>query len=91
MSRQPAFICLLLAAVTIAVYGRVVGFEFINYDDADYVVENASVQAGLTWRGIGWALGTRHAGNWHPLTWVSHMLDVEVFGSGAVMLTTVLS
>ena len=82
VSRQPAFICLLLAAVTIAVYGRVVGFEFINYDDADYVVENASVQTGLTWRGLGWALGTRHAGNWHPVTWVSHMLDVAIFGTG---------
>ncbi len=80
---HPAWICLLLAAVTLAVYGRVVGFEFINYDDTDYVVENAPVQAGLTWRGVGWALGTRHAGNWHPLTWVSHMLDVEVFGAGA--------
>ena len=82
-SRRPALICLLLAAITIAVYGQVIRFEFINYDDADYVVENAPVQAGLTWRGIGWALGTRHAGNWHPLTWVSHMLDVEVFGTGA--------
>jgi len=82
-SRRPALICVVLAAITIAVYGRVIRFEFINYDDADYVVENAPVQAGLTWRGIGWALGTRHAGNWHPLTWVSHMLDVEVFGTGA--------
>jgi protein O-mannosyl-transferase len=82
-SPRPVFFCLSLAAVTIAVYGRVIGFEFINYDDPDYVVDNAPVQAGLTWGGLGWAVGTHHAGNWHPLTWVSHMLDVEAFGTGA--------
>ncbi len=53
---------------------------FINFDDNVYVTENSHVQQGLTWANLGWALTTRSAANWHPLTWVSHMVDWELFG-----------
>jgi hypothetical protein len=49
-------------------------------DDGDYVFENKTVAAGLTWHGLAWAFTTGHAGNWHPLTWLSHMLDCQLFG-----------
>jgi hypothetical protein len=65
---------------TFALYARTGGHEFVAFDDDDYVVKNEHVQAGLTWHGIGWAFTTTHAANWHPLTWVSHMLDVELLG-----------
>src|SRR4029077_4056949 len=54
--------------------------DFLDFDDPDYVTQNVHVQAGLMWAGIRWAFTTFDAGNWHPLTWLSHMLDVEVFG-----------
>jgi hypothetical protein len=54
--------------------------DFIGYDDQEYVTENPMVQAGLTWQGVRWAFTSFYAANWHPLTWVSHMLDVEIFG-----------
>ena len=73
-------ICLALALVTIAVYCRAGGFDFVNYDDPDYVGENDVVKAGLTPNGIAWAFTHFHAGNWHPLTWISHMLDCQLFG-----------
>ena len=55
--------------------------DFVSYDDADYVTENSHVKAGLTAEGIRWAFTTGHASNWHPLTWVSHMLDWQIFGN----------
>jgi tetratricopeptide (TPR) repeat protein len=54
--------------------------SFVVYDDNDYVTENHVVQNGLTWAGVKWAFTTWQAGNWHPLTWLSHMLDCELFG-----------
>jgi Flp pilus assembly protein TadD len=54
--------------------------EFINYDDNAYITDNAQVQKGLTSKGIIWAFTTSHTGNWHPLTWISHMLDCELYG-----------
>jgi hypothetical protein len=73
----------LLAALVLAVYWQAGGFPFVNYDDGMYVYENPQVRAGLTGRGIAWAFTTFHASNWHPLTWLSHMLDVEMFGLDA--------
>ena len=73
-------ICLALALGTIAVYSPVLRHEFINYDDPDYIQNNAHVQAGLTWPGIVWAFKSGDADNWHPLTWISHMLDSQLFG-----------
>jgi tetratricopeptide (TPR) repeat protein len=71
--------CLLLLVLTVAVFWSVGGYKFISYDDGQYIVENRIVQDGLTWEGFRWAFVTDHASNWHPLTWLSHMLDVELF------------
>ena len=65
---------------TLALYARVGGHPFIFFDDNRYVTENPTVKAGLTWQGVTWAFTTLHVSNWHPLTWLSHMLDVELFG-----------
>jgi protein O-mannosyl-transferase len=77
---QTALIGLVLAVMTVAVYLPVRDFAYVEVDDPAYVYENPQVRAGLTWAGVGWAFTTGHAANWHPLTWLSHMLDVELFG-----------
>lgn len=73
------------------IFGQSATFEFINYDDQEYVFENPIVRRGLTWDGFRWAWTTGHAANWHPLTWLSHLLDVELFGlwAGGHHLTSV--
>jgi len=71
---------LLLFIATIALYYPVHNHPFINFDDRDYVYENPTVQAGLTPSTIVWAFTTYTAGNWHPLTWLSHALDCQLFG-----------
>ena len=81
--KHPLAAAAILALVTVLAYWPVVHAGFINYDDTDYVTENARVQTGLTWKGVVWAFTSNHASNWHPLTWISHMLDVEWFGKGA--------
>ena len=73
----------LLALVTLLVYLPVRHYPFLIYDDPDYVTNNTIVQAGLTWAGVKWAFTTFTAGNWHPLTWLSLMLDSQLFGSNA--------
>jgi len=74
-------ICLALAAVTLATYWPVGLNDFLSqYDDQDYVTANSQVLRGLSWEGVFWAFRTGHAANWHPLTWLSHMLDVQLFG-----------
>ena len=69
-----------LAVGTVLLYAQVFGHPFIYFDDNCYVTENAMVQRGLSWPGLGWAFTTLHVSNWHPLTWLSHMLDVQLFG-----------
>lgn len=73
-------IYLALATATILVYWQVHSFEFVNYDDTDYVKDNPIVQRGLSLENVRWALTTGHASNWHPVTWLSHMLDCSIFG-----------
>ena len=75
-----------------AVYALVYSHDFVSFDDPIYVTENAHVQAGLSGAGLAWALTTFHDSNWFPLTWLSHMLDVQLFGldSGPQHLTNVL-
>lgn len=73
-------ICLALALATVGVYWRVGGFDFVNFDDPDYVTENRMVNGGLTFGGVIWAFTHSYASNWHPLTWISHMLDCSLFG-----------
>jgi tetratricopeptide (TPR) repeat protein len=78
--RRFLIICVCLIAGTLLLYAGGLGNSFVNYDDGDYVEGNAHVQAGLSWEGIKWAFTTGHASNWHPLTWLSHMLDCQIFG-----------
>jgi hypothetical protein len=73
-------VCPLLCAVTAGVFWPVVRCDFIDLDDAAYVTANDVVKDGLTCRGLSWALRSTHASNWHPVTWVSHMVDVQLFG-----------
>jgi Tfp pilus assembly protein PilF len=75
-----AVICLTLALVTAALYWPVLHHPFINVDDEQYITSNPYVQGGLTWPGIVWAFKNTEAANWHPLTWISHMLDCQLFG-----------
>ena len=77
------FVPIGLAALVVAVYWPVGGFDFVDFDDALYVAANPQVQAGLTWEGLAWAFTTTHAANWHPFTWLSHMADVALFGVDA--------
>lgn len=79
---DPVVIALLLALATVMLYWPATGFEFINYDDPHYVIQNTNLQSGLTWAGICWAFSTGHMGYWQPLTWISYMLDATVFGMG---------
>ena len=79
---NPVFLCLLLGAVTLAVYWPVIHCDFVNYDDNDYFTSNTHVLGGLTPRPIAWAFTTGYTGNWHPLTWLTLMLDVDLFGPG---------
>jgi len=85
-------VCLFLIIATSIVYWPVAQFEFIDWDDEVYVTDNEHVQAGLTAKSIGWAFTTLHATNWHPLTWLSHMLDVHLFemDSGGHHLTSLI-
>ncbi len=79
-SRLDFWICVLLFLAILAVYGQVRSHDFVNYDDPQYVTENPQVRGGLTWHGLVWAFTSAHDSNWIPLTWLSHMLDCELFG-----------
>ena len=73
-------IYLLLALVTIAVFWQVGSCDFITYDDSVYIKNNKHVNTGLSWENVTWAFTESYASNWHPLTWISHMLDCQLFG-----------
>ena len=72
-------ICLFLVVAILFVYYQSIHYDFVNYDDELYVTENIDVRIGLTPEGIIWAFTTGHGANWHPLTWLSHMLDSEFY------------
>jgi tetratricopeptide (TPR) repeat protein len=74
------FISLFLVVVTLIIFFPLRSFQFINLDDEDYVTENPQVLNGLSFKGVIWAFTTMHSSNWHPLTWLSHMLDIELYG-----------
>jgi tetratricopeptide (TPR) repeat protein len=74
------WICAGLALITLAVYAQVVRYEFIDLDDGEYVFENWHVANGLNLDDVVWAFTTAHSANWHPLTWLSHMVDSQLFG-----------
>src|SRR5436309_10195782 len=81
--RQPAFICLWLALVTLLAYVPVFQARFVGYDDPGYVTANPHVLSGITLANLRWAFVTNEVGNWHPVTWISLMLNSQYFGSGA--------
>lgn len=84
MSRwRTVLACVLLAGVILVVYWPARHYKFVAYDDDDYVYNNETVRAGVTWEGVKWSFVDRQANNWHPLTWLSHMLDCQVFGLNA--------
>jgi Flp pilus assembly protein TadD len=72
-------ICLSLVLVVLVVYWQVANHDFIHLDDIQYVIENPHVQAGFTRHSVVWAFTATHAANWHPLTWLSHMLDCQLY------------
>ncbi len=92
--RRDLLIVLFLTVVTGAVYWQVSQHEFLSYDDPDYVTGNGVVRKGLTKEGLAWAFGNLHGERtyWHPVTWLSHMLDCQWFGlkPGAHHLVNVL-
>jgi len=78
--RCDLLICLFLVISTFAVYKQVSHYDFVSYDDDDYVFENPYIKSGLTSNSIKWAFTSVHADNWHPVTWLSHILDMELYG-----------
>lgn len=77
---RTALACVVLVASTFVAFSPVRDNGFVAFDDPRYITANQHVRDGLTWDGVVWAFTTTHAYNWHPLTWLSHMLDVELFG-----------
>jgi protein O-mannosyl-transferase len=77
--KRSTILCLVLALATLAFYNPVVRNHFTNFDDNGYVTENDHVHAGLTWQTVKWAFTSREYANWHPLTWLSHALDYQLF------------
>jgi protein O-mannosyl-transferase len=73
-------LALLLILATLILYGPSLHNGFVNYDDPDYVLRNSHVRQGLSWSNIGWSFTATIQANWHPLTWISHMADVQMFG-----------
>src|SRR5271163_3526889 len=71
--------CLLLVAVTLAFYNPIVQNRFTDFDDSVYILRNSQIQNGLTWDTVKWSFTTFRAGYWHPLTWLSHALDCQLF------------
>src|ERR1043166_4496555 len=76
---RPPIFALCLFFLVAGTYLPALRNEFCNYDDPDYVTMNKQVQKGITWTGIAWAFSHSEAANWHPLTWISHMLDCQLF------------
>lgn len=89
---RTGLVCLALALGTLAIYWPARHYGFVDYDDNDYVFNNPTVRSGLSWWGLVWSCVDQHASNWHPLTWLSHMLDCQLFGlnAGAHHLVNVL-
>jgi Flp pilus assembly protein TadD len=82
--KRPDLVILLgLAVMTFGIYAQVIGHQFITLDDPTYIRENPMVNRGVTLAGLAWAFTTFHVANWHPLTWISHMIDCQLFGTNA--------
>jgi tetratricopeptide (TPR) repeat protein len=79
-SSQVIGVCVFLVLAVLVVFGQTAGFGFVNYDDNKYIYENTVVRKGLTWPGVVWASTYSEIGHWHPLTWLTHMADCQVYG-----------
>ena len=75
--------------IVAALYWNIVDYDFVSFDDDLYVTKNHVVQSGITWEGILWAFSFNEKLYWHPLTWLSHMLDCQLFGLNAGMHHTI--
>jgi len=75
-----ALVCVLLVAAVWIVFGQTLGYDFVNYDDHEYVYENPRITRGLSFDGMLWAFSHVHSSNWHPITTMSHMLDCSIYG-----------
>src|SRR4029077_6722864 len=81
---QPECLIVLgLVVVTFGIYAQVIGHQFITLDDPTYIKENPMVNRGVTLTGLAWAFTTFYTANWHPLTWIAHMIDSQLFGMNA--------
>src|ERR1700734_3914273 len=78
--RWAVLVCVVLGLGTILLFLPAASFDFISFDDPEYVVHNFHINTGLSWRALRWSFQAGYAANWHPLTWVSHMLDCQWFG-----------
>jgi tetratricopeptide (TPR) repeat protein len=78
--KRRSIFCLLLVLATIALYNPLTRAPFLNFDDAAHVTDNPHVRAGLTWKTVVWAFETSETSDWHPITWLSHALDCQLFG-----------
>lgn len=81
--QRPWVLALVLATVAFGVYAPILQHPFVNFDDQSYIVENSYISSGLTWSTLRWALTSTEEANWHPLTWISHALDCQLFGLNA--------
>src|SRR6266478_5357233 len=83
LERPDHLILLALGTITLGIYAQVIGHQFITLDDPTYIRENPMVNRGVTLTGLTWAFTTFYAANWHPLTWIAHMIDSQLFGMNA--------
>ena len=77
---QIAAVCLVLAVVTAFAYRSVRAADFVTFDDLSYVLDNMQVQQGVNQQSVEWAFSSYYASNWHPFTWMSHMVDWNLYG-----------
>jgi len=80
---KAVLMCVILFASVLVAYLPVRNYQFVKYDDDTYITNNHRVRYGLTRQSVQWAFSSGYASNWHPLTWLSHMLDCQLFGLGA--------
>ncbi|MGX9727346.1 MAG: tetratricopeptide repeat protein [Candidatus Electronema sp. VV] len=81
--RRDIILCIVMSIFVVIAYSGIIKNDFIGYDDDKYVIKNIHVQQGISKDSILWAFTSLHASNWHPVTWLSHMLDVELYGMNA--------
>ena len=79
--KRTLVLSLLLVVISLAVYNPVIRNGFVNFDDPQYIVRNPHVTSGLTWETLRWSFSTFDQANWHPVTWISHALDYQIFGA----------